>query len=165
MPGERLGADVGEQLERVKACAWCEALGLSPDARTIDIRRAYLALTKRYHPDNFFRRSTPSFTAALEDVYERLTEAYDTLASSEKRAAYDSMIGVSSAHEPPKAAAPEANPMQIQQAMFLVMDARKAIRAGNPTEAIQMLRSARSFDPSNDDARSLLEKLLKGGTR
>jgi uncharacterized protein (TIGR02266 family) len=173
MPDDYFEADVREQLERVKNCSHYDALGLTSSTRTIDIRRAYLALTKKYHPDNFFRRSSTTLTSELEDLYERLTDAYETLSSPERRAAYDAKIGVSSLPEGigggadgvRKAAARPPHPMQVQQAMFLVMDARKAIRAGTPNEAVQMLRSALSFDATNSEARGLLQKLLKGGTQ
>ncbi|MBI3074145.1 MAG: DnaJ domain-containing protein, partial [Deltaproteobacteria bacterium] len=156
LPDQYLEAEARDQLERVKNCSLYEALGLTSSTRTVDVRRAYLALTKKYHPDNYFRRASATLTAVLEELYERLTDAYDTLSSAEKRAAYDAKNGVVTGAETSgsnddalrKAAARPPHPMQVQQAIFLVMDARKAIRAGNPKEAVQMLRSAVSFDPT-----------------
>jgi curved DNA-binding protein len=57
-------------------------LGVSRDASTEDIQRAYRTLARRYHPDV---NSDP----AAEDRFKEISEAYEVLSDPETRARYD----------------------------------------------------------------------------
>jgi curved DNA-binding protein len=59
-----------------------EALGLPRDASAEDIRRAYRALARQYHPDI-------NKEPGAEDRFKELSEAYEVLRDPEKRARYD----------------------------------------------------------------------------
>jgi hypothetical protein len=59
-----------------------KVLGLPRDASTGDIRRAYRALVKQWHPD---RNGSPR----ASEVFRALHEAYTTLLDPTRRAAYD----------------------------------------------------------------------------
>ncbi len=65
-------------------------LGLHPSASPLDIRRAYRDLSKQYHPDT---TTLPSSEAIAK--FQRLNEAYATLANPEQRMLYDLKIGYS----------------------------------------------------------------------
>lgn len=58
------------------------ALGVSRDATTEDIQRAYRTLARRYHPDV---NSDP----AAEDRFKEISEAYEVLSDPGTRARYD----------------------------------------------------------------------------
>ena len=58
-------------------------LGLDAGATTADIRRAYRRLARRYHPG-----VNPGDRAA-EAVFQRISEAYETLVDPERRQKYD----------------------------------------------------------------------------
>ena len=60
-----------------------EILGLNRDAPEADIKKAYRRLAMKFHPDR-----NPD-DASAEDKFKEATEAYEILADSEKRAAYD----------------------------------------------------------------------------
>ena len=60
-----------------------ELLGVSQDASTADIKRAYRQLARKYHPD-----LNPGDKAA-EEQFKLLGEAYEVLSDSEKRAQYE----------------------------------------------------------------------------
>jgi molecular chaperone DnaJ len=62
-------------------------LGLERDASAGDIKRAYRRLARRYHPG-----INPGDGAA-QAMFERVTDAYDTLIDPEKRRAYDAAGG------------------------------------------------------------------------
>jgi molecular chaperone DnaJ len=62
-------------------------LGLAPGATPADIKRAYRRLSRRYHPG-----INPGDKAA-ERVYQRICEAYETLADPERRRDYDRGAG------------------------------------------------------------------------
>lgn len=65
-------------------------LGLTPSASVQQIRRTYRELSKLYHPD-----TTELPAAIATSKFQQLNEAYATLSSPEKRAAYDLKIGYS----------------------------------------------------------------------
>lgn len=58
-----------------------EVLGVVRDASTTDIKKAYRALARKYHPDN---RDSGS-----EDQFKELNEAYEVLSDTDKRTMYD----------------------------------------------------------------------------
>lgn len=58
------------------------ALGVKPDASAADIKQAYRKLARKYHPD-------VSKTPDAEEKFKEISEAYQTLKDTEKRAAYD----------------------------------------------------------------------------
>jgi molecular chaperone DnaJ len=58
-------------------------LGLDPDASSLEIKRAYRRLSRRYHPG-----INPGDRAA-EVMYKRISEAYDTLVDPDRRRQYD----------------------------------------------------------------------------
>jgi molecular chaperone DnaJ len=60
-----------------------ERLGISRDATTDEVKKAYRKLALKYHPD----RNEGSKEA--EDRFKEVTEAYEVLRDPEKRAAYD----------------------------------------------------------------------------
>ena len=66
-----------------------QILGVARDASAADIKKAYRKLAHQYHPD-------VSKDPAGEEKFKEIAEAYDTLKSPEKRAAYDQL----GAHRP-----------------------------------------------------------------
>jgi molecular chaperone DnaJ len=58
-------------------------LGLAPGATPADIKRAYRRLSRRYHPG-----INPGDRAA-ENLFRRISEAYETLVDPERRRSYD----------------------------------------------------------------------------
>ena len=58
-------------------------LGISRSASQDDIKKAFRTLAKKYHPDR-----NPDDPNA-EEMFKKITEAYDVLSDSEKRSNYD----------------------------------------------------------------------------
>lgn len=67
-----------------------DLLKVEPAASSQVIRRAYLELSKLYHPD-----TTQLAPAVATEKFQHLNEAYATLSNPEKRLAYDYSIGIS----------------------------------------------------------------------
>ena len=59
-------------------------LGVSRDAKTDEIRKAYRKLAKQYHPDI-------NKDAGAEEKYKEINEAYEVLKDPEKRQKYDTL--------------------------------------------------------------------------
>lgn len=59
-------------------------LGVSRDAKTDDIRKAYRKLAKQYHPDI-------NKEPGAEEKYKEINEAYEVLKDKDKRAKYDAL--------------------------------------------------------------------------
>ena len=62
-----------------------ELLGVSPRATQDEVRKAYLKLAKKYHPDK------TGGDKAAEEKLKAINEAYDTLKNAEKRREYDAL--------------------------------------------------------------------------
>ena len=62
-----------------------EVLGVSKTANDDEIKKAYRKLSKKYHPDI-------NKEADAEDKFKEVTEAFEILSDSQKRAAYDQTI-------------------------------------------------------------------------
>jgi curved DNA-binding protein CbpA len=83
--------DLEQFLERVNNAAdHYEILTLPLRADTDEVKSAYYALARRYHPDRFHLRSGTSLHAKLGSAFARVTQAYETLMDTNARAAYDS---------------------------------------------------------------------------
>lgn len=61
-----------------------ETLGISKDASTEDIRKAYKSLVKKWHPDLHADKKEEA-----EQKFKDIREAYEILSDSQKRAQYD----------------------------------------------------------------------------
>jgi curved DNA-binding protein CbpA len=81
-----------------------QLLGVSSQASLREVRSAYFSLSKRFHPDAFFRKEIGGYRKKLESVFDALTGAYETLRKTGTRGDYDDSIGLPQALR----AAPEA---------------------------------------------------------
>ncbi len=70
-----------------------EILGVQKTASAEEIKKAYRNLAFKYHPDR-----NPGDTAA-EEMFKKISEAYDVLGDEKKRAAYDRGSAYSSAYD------------------------------------------------------------------
>jgi curved DNA-binding protein CbpA len=68
-------------------------LGVERDAGGSEIKRAYYALAKRFHPDRFQRDADASLRQQIEAAFMKITQAYETLHDARSRSAYDLKLG------------------------------------------------------------------------
>ena len=85
-------------------------LGVPEDADTDQIRRSYYEMSRHWHPDRFFRRNVGEYGPRIEAIFVAVTQAYQTLSSPTRRAAYDrENLKKRSARPAPAAATPSVS--------------------------------------------------------
>ena len=85
--------DLEKFLHRLsKATDHYEVIELPPGAKTSQIKDAYYAMARRYHPDRFHLRSGTKLHDRISSAFARVTQAYETLTNPNARAAYDQTL-------------------------------------------------------------------------
>ena len=68
-----------------------KVLQISRDASTVDVRKAFFNLAKKYHPDlNTHKREEDRQQAKI--LFQEINEAHQILADEKLRAKYDSVL-------------------------------------------------------------------------
>lgn len=67
-------------------------LGITGEANKKGIKRAYFELAAQFHPDRYFNKNLGTFKPKMEVLFNRITEAHDTLVDVDKRAEYDAYL-------------------------------------------------------------------------
>ena len=67
-------------------------LDLDHGASSDEVKQAYFKLAKRFHPDRFLSTELRSLRRRAEAVFERISEAHDTLRDDEKRIEYQALL-------------------------------------------------------------------------
>ena len=95
-----------------------KTLGINKTANEDDIKKAYRKLAMKYHPDK-----NPGDKNA-EDVFKKVSEAYEVLSDSQKKKQYD-MFG--SANTGANGINMTMDPMKIFEQMFTDLQSRSSI--------------------------------------
>src|SRR3990172_5602489 len=66
-----------------------ELLGLDSEASLAEVESAYQKLAKLYHPDQQFREGMEELSGELEELFNKVTEAYQILSDDSRRWEYD----------------------------------------------------------------------------
>lgn len=69
-----------------------DVLGVGRKAAKNEIRSAYFELSKVFHPDTVFRKSVGNYRQRMEQIFKRLTEAYEVLGKKKARDEYDAYL-------------------------------------------------------------------------
>ena len=77
------------QLEQM---SYYDLFGLSIGAGRKEIKKAYFRLSKRHHPDNFFRQDLGPLGKMQETVFKEIARAYATLSKKGARRDYDAAL-------------------------------------------------------------------------
>ncbi len=91
----RLSGQEGVQREKLaskfsamRKLDYFEILGVKQSATREDIKRAYFALAKEYHPDKHFSSASAETRALAQQVYDLISTAHDTLTDMNERKRY-----------------------------------------------------------------------------
>lgn len=103
-----IGVELQTQILEFEASlgrSYFELLDVPRDADAKQIKRAYFALSKVYHPDRYFRANLGHFANVLERIFRKLVEAYELLSDPATRAEIERTM----------LAAPEPEPAPVEQ--------------------------------------------------
>jgi tetratricopeptide (TPR) repeat protein len=134
-------------------------LGVDRSAGEKEIRRAYYALAKRFHPDKF---RTPEFEGLLQDVekmFASTTEAYNTLTDDRARAEYEADSSKGSAG---KRGGEADLPAQARESF---LRARRHVDGEEYYDAAALLETACRLDGSKPEYWLLLGKVQERNPR
>jgi tetratricopeptide (TPR) repeat protein len=108
-PDDDRRREVVEAFEGLKTRSLFEVLGVPRSATEADVKDAYFRLAKRFHPDAHHGESLADLRDALEAVFIRLGEAYETLRDPRRRADYEQRLGRARASGSAPPGAPRAD--------------------------------------------------------
>ena len=119
-----------------------EILGVERRCSEADLKKAQVALIKRYHPDMRREAHLMDLHDVLEAIFIRVGEAWDVLGNAESRAAYEQELGRAPREKEPEASENEqaAQPRGPDPDERL-RQAQRLLRTGRYWDAIQMLET------------------------
>jgi curved DNA-binding protein CbpA len=86
---EELQKRIQETFRRADKINHYELLGVAMDVEQAEIRKAYFALSKTFHPDAYYGKRLGPFKAQMEVIFRKVTDAYEAVGRPKKREAYD----------------------------------------------------------------------------
>ncbi|HEY7161046.1 MAG TPA: DnaJ domain-containing protein [Acidobacteriota bacterium] len=128
-------------------------LGVTPRADLADIKTAYYALARKFHPDRFYGMEDNILKEKVDVIFATINGAYETLKSAKKRSDYDSSssdlraISVGPLSSESKSAEPLGRDAQLKAAEEHSKKAQAAYDKGNNYEAVQYLKAATQIAP------------------
>ncbi|TNE49277.1 MAG: hypothetical protein EP343_12225 [Deltaproteobacteria bacterium] len=149
-----------------------QLLDLPRDAPRDAIRQAYRERTRRYHPDQFYRKIPDDLHEELDRAFQKVTEAQRILTNESDRATYDMSIGN---YSNPAAQRASMSHVRLQrqfrqayssivesrspQVQALLEDAQREKTAGSYKLAYSKLKLAQALDPLNPAIKTELKKV------
>jgi len=82
-------AEVEAWADKLPSLDYYQIFDVSRGASEGEIKKVYFDMARRYHPDSFERDLPPELRKKIEDVFDQITRAYETLMDKEKREQYD----------------------------------------------------------------------------
>lgn len=137
-------------------------LGVARDAKDADIRSAFRDRTRKYHPDQHFRKIPEELQQRLATTYQKIQDAYRTLLDPKRRAMYDTSIGNYANPEVQRRAQPHVRMQEKFKEVYkeligpradlirgLLKEADEAISMKDYRAARSKLKLASVYDPLN----------------
>jgi curved DNA-binding protein CbpA len=136
-----------------------EVLGVEPGCSDAEVRQAYMALAKRYHPDAQRDKRLEDLHDFLEAIFIRVGEAWEVLGEAKSRASYEARSGIvrrprtTPQGQAASSAAPETPPVPATASASqepggyvppeeILFKARRLLAQARYWDAIQMLETA-----------------------
>lgn len=126
---------ISELFEHLSELSHFELLGVERTADRKAIKDAYYSQVAAYHPDSYFGIELGSIQHKMESVFQRLTEAHDTLCRKKSRAEYEAYL---SAREATRAPAPAPSDETSLQEMERLLSLAMAEARESPAPATRV---------------------------
>jgi hypothetical protein len=148
--GAATRADVLDAVMNLAARDHYEVLAVPRDATQAAIMAAYYRQAKRFHPDAHHDPALSDLRDQFEAVFQRVSEAYETLRRPALRASYDQMLARTDA--PAHVSSPDADARLVEETLMRVdqllaetsyADAIQTLEAVVPLAKGRMLARAR----------------------
>jgi curved DNA-binding protein CbpA len=137
---EELEKRLKEKVKQIKAEDLQGLLEVPADAGVEQVKKAYLKLTKEFHPDRLPADTDPSIKEVTNFIFSKLSEAHQTLSDPARRKAFM------------KTAARQAGvavPVDPEGALLEYEKARVFINKKDYAKAVVHLKEAHELDPKN----------------
>ncbi|MEW6433299.1 MAG: J domain-containing protein [Myxococcota bacterium] len=121
----QLASQIDQRFEAIAKKDHFLTLGVAPSATRDQVKSAFLALAKVFHPDRL-PPSLPQFAHKMSAVFESIRDAYETLYDDQKRSAYLASRTAAQAGAPPAAAQQASDLMKMGEVFFKKRDYRQA---------------------------------------
>jgi curved DNA-binding protein CbpA len=148
-PDEARWSELTKLYARIDELTHYELLNVRPTNSTEEIESAYYALVKKFHPDRLPLSLAPLVRAA-QVLFERLTEANETLGNAELRASYDKAVAGGGGTR-----AADRTMRNVLESTLEFQKAEVLMRRREYTQAMQLLRSALAKSPDDADYHAL----------
>jgi hypothetical protein len=147
-----------------------DCLGVRRNAKDTEIRQAYLALVRRYHPDRHRSPQLQDLQGALQEILSRAAEAYEALYQPAARQRYDQCLrseaprgeAIASPIESPPPAPPTA--AEALAARYF-REARKFVANREYHEAVKLLEEVVELDPTRAEYHRTLAQALENNPK
>ena len=145
-----------------------QILHVEPHASRPDIKQAYYASARAFHPDSN-RELSPELQKSCLEISKRITEAHCVLRDPRKRSAYDANLADNGSVRMQLTEARNAHSRQetaerigrTPQGKQFLLKAEENMRREDYSSAIQNLQMAMTFEADNVHFKELLEKARK----
>lgn len=147
-------AELAALYDRLDDLNHFELLGVATSATPQEITNAYFARVKKFHPDRLPASLAPLARCA-QMLFDRLTEANETLSNAESRAEYQKAVAAGGGTR--------ASDRMMRDVLDSAVEFQKAevlMRKRDLPQAMNMLRSALNKNPAESDYLALYAWLL-----
>jgi len=151
----RLRSEIGEKHAAVSRGSFYQWLGVQRDATEADIRKAYAAAIKKFHPDRCAAPALSDLRNELGEIVRKLMEAYGILSDPTARRRYDNSLQTEAPRgenvEP--ASAPTSVPVQREDtpaeklAQNYYREATRSFQRADFHRTMTLMEEAVALDP------------------
>jgi len=133
-----------------------QILKIAPTAAPGEVKAAFHAESREFHPDNFTAVTNPELRERILKIAKRITEAYTVLRDHDKRKKYDALLALPEGQrkirltEEDGQKRPQAEEaIKSPQAKKLYQQGLNDIRAGRFAQAEKSFKLALAYEPKN----------------
>jgi curved DNA-binding protein CbpA len=163
--------DVTAKHASLATATYYDLLGITMTSSDAEIKKAYYAMAKKYHPDRHHSPYLQDVHGLLEELFVKITRAYQTLSSPLERRRYDARLRTEAPRGEGATAAPTQRPSTKpaepagpspteKMADTRYREGKRYFEEMSYFDAIQCLREAVRLNPTKSPYHKLLAKSL-----